>query len=172
MSAVDQRITAINARLFGSDPISPKDAQAMTEEVEHLKQRKSTFEDSELEVMEKLEPKQVNVASIEASVRELAARLGVTQNELKTAEGEIDEVLENENVKRDSIAKEVDASLLGKYEALRPKLGGVAVAAVEGSQCGGCHLTIAATELNRVRSAAAGEIVNCEECGRILVVTN
>ncbi len=172
VSGAEQRISAINARLYGTEPISPKDAQAMTEEVAHLKVRLSSFEDNALEVMEQLEPKQIEVARLEGEARDLAARLGVTQQELNESEAEIDAQLASQRDTREKLAKEVDTSLLVKYEALRPRLGGVAVAALEGMQCGGCHLSLAARELDRVKSAKPDEVVNCEECGRILVLSS
>ena len=39
-------------------------------------------------------------------------------------------------------------------------------------QCGGCNMTLDASELSRIRSAPVDEVVRCEECQRILVRTD
>ena len=39
-------------------------------------------------------------------------------------------------------------------------------------QCGGCNMSIDASEISRIRSAAADEVIRCEECQRILVRTD
>jgi predicted nucleic acid-binding Zn-ribbon protein len=45
----------------------------------------------------------------------------------------------------------------------------VGAARVVGSSCGGCHLTLPATELDRIRRAEPDALVTCDQCGRILV---
>ena len=63
----------------------------------------------------------------------------------------------------------LDGELLAEYERLRRELGGVAVARLAGTSCGGCHLSLSAVEVDRIRKTPAGAMVHCEECGRILV---
>jgi uncharacterized protein len=52
---------------------------------------------------------------------------------------------------------------------LRHDLGGIAVARLVGTNCGGCHLTLSAVELDRIRHEPGDAVVICEECGRLLV---
>jgi uncharacterized protein len=70
---------------------------------------------------------------------------------------------------RADIAAAVDAELLERYEGLRHDLGGIAVARLVGTNCGGCHLTLSAVELDRIRHQPDDVVVLCEECGRLLV---
>jgi predicted nucleic acid-binding Zn-ribbon protein len=47
----------------------------------------------------------------------------------------------------------------------------VAAAALNGSRCEGCHLDLSAAELDEVRAVArAGDVADCPQCGRLLVV--
>lgn len=169
VEALDHRITEINNRLYGSTPVGPKDAQAMSEEIQHLEQRKSRLEDSELEVMEVLEPLQGDVARLEAQAHDLAGELQVARAEIAKEQGELDAVIANERLARTSIASAISQDLISEYDRLRKALGGVAIARLAGSSCGGCHLSLSATELDRFRKMAPGELFHCEECGRILV---
>ena len=45
--------------------------------------------------------------------------------------------------RRDEVAAPVPEELLARYEALRTRLGGVAVARLVGGRCDGCHLALA-----------------------------
>jgi predicted nucleic acid-binding Zn-ribbon protein len=58
---------------------------------------------------------------------------------------------------------------MARYEQLRPKFGGVAIARLVGGRCDGCHLALAQAALERIRSAPPDALVECEECGRLLV---
>ena len=63
----------------------------------------------------------------------------------------------------------LDDAAIARYDRLRARLGGVAVARLEGSRCGGCHLDLSAGELDQVRATGAGELADCPQCGRMLV---
>ena len=52
---------------------------------------------------------------------------------------------------------------------IRSTLDGVGAARLNGSQCEGCHLTMNAAEVTRVKALADDEVVRCEECRRILI---
>ena len=62
----------------------------------------------------------------------------------------------------------VDADLLAEYERLRPLHGGVAVARLSGPTCLGCHISLAAAEVDRLRRQPADAIVHCPDCGCLL----
>ena len=74
------------------------------------------------------------------------------------------------SAQRPKTADAVPQQLLGTYERLRARLSGVAVARLIGGRCDGCHLTLPAVELDRIRHESAGTLEYCEQCGRILVI--
>ena len=45
----------------------------------------------------------------------------------------------------------------------------VGVARLVGNTCQGCHLTIPATEVERIKKSAGNPIAFCDNCGAILV---
>jgi len=58
------------------------------------------------------------------------------------------------------------------YEKLREQKNGVGAAALRRRECGGCRLTLNASDLAVIAKAPADDVVRCEECGRILVRTS
>lgn len=169
VQAAEQRIATINARLYGSVPVGAKDAQSMSEEVQHLQQRRSGLEDQELEIMERLEPVEAAAAEVEAKVKELADRQRAAQAAVAAGQAEVDQELAALAPVRAERAAAVPAALQARYDGLRRTLDLVAVAKLVGGSCGGCHLALAPAEVERLRRAPEGQVLTCDECGRILV---
>ena len=141
----------------------------MSDEIDGIKARQSTLEDELLEIMEALEPLDARIAVGTAERADLDARLVTGQAALIDAEAAVDAELAGVSSEHDEAAGAVPAPLLARYERLRSHLGGVAVATLDGPRCTGCNLTLPTSELERIRLAAPDDIVECEQCGRILV---
>ena len=156
-------------RLYGGTVSASRDLQAMSEEVEHLKGRRATFEDQALEVMEELEPLDQVVEQLEQSLEQLEHDAVDAAAALAAAEGVVDAEIEAVTAQRAAVAEGVPAPLAETYEKLRAQLGGVGAARLAGKNCSGCHLTLPATELDRIKHASVDDLVFCDQCGRILV---
>ena len=70
---------------------------------------------------------------------------------------------------RADLAPKIDSELLALYEKIRSSGDGIGAAKLAGNQCTGCHLTMNAAELTRIKALADDEVVRCEECRRILI---
>ena len=165
----ETRIADIEKRLYGGTVSAARDLQAMSAEVESLKHRNSELEEHVLEAMEAREPVDAEVSSLTTEEAELRARAGALQQAIGTAEAEIDGELAREEAARADAAAGVPAELLALYEQVRGHLGGIGAARLVGNSCGGCHLTLPATEIDRLRHLPEDELILCDQCGRILV---
>ena len=163
------RIAILEKRMYSGEVSASRDLQAMSEEVASIRRRDSSIEDSILELMEQREPLEGAAAELEAQLAEVTARA----SQLEAAAADADEALavQEREVEAQRLEKAagVPPDLMTRYSRLRERLGGVGVAAIVDGSCGGCHLALSATELDRVRRAPADEILTCEQCGRILV---
>ena len=168
VALAEQRRARDRKRL--DDSPSVKDAQGLEREIEALAQRLSGLEDSQLELMERLE-------TAEAAVSEQEALLAATAEEgqrvsaegkaqVESAAREIDGLTRD----RSAIAERVPAALTAAYDRLATR-GIIAAALFARGACGGCHVMLAPSDLQALRSVAADEIANCPECGCILVRT-
>lgn len=169
IATADNRIIEIEKRLYGGTVSASRELTAMSEEVNHLKARRSTTEDQVLEVMEEREPLDNEVTQLESTQADLDNEVIAARDALAAAEQAMDVELSAKTAERAAAAADVPADLTTTYERLRSKLGGVGAAKLVGTQCSGCHLTLPATELDRIRHSKPDELFFCEQCGRILV---
>jgi predicted nucleic acid-binding Zn-ribbon protein len=149
----------------------PKALERMLGEMESLHRRITSLEDTELEVMEKLETAQASldqrsaeVATLDSEEAELRATFDQKAVDLKAQ-------LEDVAAQRKTTVAGMPEDLLALYEKLRAQKGGVGAAALRRRQCEGCRLTLNASDLGIIAKKPTDEVVRCEECNRILVRT-
>lgn len=169
ISAAGARIKEIEGRLYSGQVTATKDILAMTAEVDSLKARRSSLEDDLMATMEEEEPLAAQVAEMEGELATLAAEAEGLSVRLAADEREIDEELAGVASARDAQAAQVPADLLTTYERLRVRLGGEGAARLNGRSCAGCHLTLPAQELDRIKREPPDVLILCDSCGRILV---
>lgn len=169
IGAAGERIKNIEGRLYSGQVSATKDILAMTAEVDSLRGRRSSLEDDLMGTMEEEEPLAVEMAALEQALAALAVEATALQASLAAAEQVIDAELAEVTGARTEQAAQLPAELLTSYEALRARLGGEGAARVSGRSCSGCHLTLPAQEVERIKRAAPDDLVLCEQCGRILV---
>lgn len=163
------RISEIEKRLYGGTVSASRDLTAMSEEVDHLRKRRSSIEDQALEVMEEREPVDAEVDRLEAEQSELASQAEAAKHALADAEAAVDAEIATVEGERAGLAAGLPDELAAAYQKLRTRLGGVGAARLVGTSCGGCHLKLPATELDRIKRASPDALVFCDQCERILV---
>ncbi|MCD0451929.1 C4-type zinc ribbon domain-containing protein [Actinocorallia sp. API 0066] len=150
---------------------SAKDLSSLQSEITSLERRQSDLEEVVLEIMERREEAEARVTAVEAEQRELDVTLTDLNERKAKAEQEISGQSGLTTDARKGVAADIPGDLLALYEKLREQFDGVAAAALTRGQCQGCRLALNTSDLNRIRAAAADDIVRCEECRRILVRT-
>ncbi|WP_425956787.1 zinc ribbon domain-containing protein [Xylanimonas sp. McL0601] len=152
-----------------SGGLSARDSVAVSDELASLARRQAALEEVELEVMERLEAHQDALAKVEAAHQELVGAKVAAEAERDAAFADIDGQAAAIAAERADAAGGIDAALVKLYDQLRTRLGGTGAAALRGGRCEGCGLELNPGDLGAARSAAADQVVRCEECGRILV---
>lgn len=166
---IDDKIKQESNRLYGGDITSPKELASIQAELDALRRRKNHLEDQDLEVMERREGIDKELADLEQRVSELEQRSEEATAARDAASVEIETDMKANTEERAAIIPELPPELLETYEELRPKKGGVAVAALEGGVCRGCGVALSPMALDAIKRAEAGELARCENCRRILV---
>ncbi len=154
--------------LYSGTVSNPRELQAMQEEIESLKRRIGQLEDQELELMEQIEPLDADLARLGTERQALDDRAGSLRVAIAEDEVAIDDNLATVRSERDGLVAQVEPDLLAEYDQLRTHAGGIAIARIVGGSCGGCHLSLSAVEVARLKRLPVDEIAHCEECGRLL----
>lgn len=149
---------------------SAKDLTAIQHELGSLARRQAELEEVELEVMERAEAIESDVAELERGRGELTERLTALEKarderlaELSAEEGQV-------GAPRDTVVDEVGDDLVALYEKIR-STSGTGAAPLRQRRCGGCQLELNPVELRTIKDAPEDEVLRCEECRRILVRT-
>ena len=169
LQASEARVLEIEGRMYGGTVSASKDLQAMAAEVESLKRRRSTLEDHILETMDEREPIDDEVQRLEEAQVTATGEAEDLRAVITEAEAEIGAEEAKELDARAALVADVPAGLLEQYERIRSRNGGIGAARLVGTSCGGCHLSLPAVEVDRLKRAKADEVVLCDQCGRILV---
>lgn len=161
---LDSRVRGYQVKL-DTEIISYKEMEHLREQIRILSSQMDTLAEESLGLMEEAER---DAEALDEDRMQLEQRLGrLDQEERKVQERR--QVLETERAaqlaEREDVAAQLPAHLLDHYERLREQLADPLVP-VEAQSCGGCHLRLAETTVERVRSER--EVVTCENCSRFL----
>lgn len=170
LASTDERRASIAKRLYSAQTTSTRDLQAMQAETASLDARAAGLEDEILGLLESLDVVSGRLGEVDLSIASLGESLLGAAGELSQAEADIDGQLADLRSRREVAKAALGEPLLSRYEQLRARLGGVAVARVVGRRCSGCHLTLSAVELDQARRSRDGDVYTCEQCSRMLLV--
>ncbi len=160
---------AAEQRLYSGEVSSPRELQALQADVEQLRRRQRSVEDQQLGLMEQREPLDAALGVLDAERVALEADLAEAQRDLDAKERELDDVIIAEQAARDEAVTAVDGALFADYERRREHGHGVGAARLVGFTCQGCHLSIPAAVVDRLRREGDGALAYCDNCGCILV---
>ncbi|HEY5165195.1 MAG TPA: C4-type zinc ribbon domain-containing protein, partial [Acidimicrobiia bacterium] len=164
-----EQAAAAEQRLYSGEVSSPRELQALQADVEQLRRHQREVEDRQLSAMEQREPLDATVGALDADGASLESEAAVLQRDLEARERELDEAAAVERAARDELAGAIDAGLVSEFERRRERGNGVGAARLSGMTCQGCHLSIPATEVDRIRKQGDGALAFCDNCGCILV---
>ncbi|HEY2799043.1 MAG TPA: C4-type zinc ribbon domain-containing protein [Chthoniobacterales bacterium] len=139
---------------------------AMGREIERYQGEIGSLEDQELELMEQADQLKTQVATEEKQTATAKESIARQMQNLEAKEGTLKGRLEELKKERKEIEATVDEDLLDLFNRLFASKGDAAVVALEHEFCTGCHMKV--TTQTAVRVKGDREIVNCEQCGRIL----
>ena len=142
--------------------------QAMGHEIQRYEDEIRKLEDQELELMDQGDKLKVEVGAAEKKAGATKDSITRQTNDLGEKSKTLDSRLQELEKDRKELAEKMDEDLLNRFERLFGSKGDSAIVAIEHGVCTGCHMKLTTAT---VKAAEAGrEIVNCEQCGRILYI--
>jgi len=164
-----EKAKEVEARMYSGEVSSPRELQSMQADVDQLRRHQGGLENRELELMEAREPLDETIGELQREADVLTGELERLRGVLTEAESVIDGEARIELAARAALAGGIATALIADYERARKGAQGVGVARLVGNTCQGCHLSIPATEVERIKRAADGPVAHCDNCGCILV---
>ena len=135
-------------------------------QIEKHESEKVALEENLLAIFSKIEEIELGISDLDQRLAnakeeylELKSRVSKENQEFESEISQLSTPLEEARSK-------VDAEVLEVFDRLQPGLGSNILVNVEGSTCGGCHVSLAPQILERIRQMK--EVVCCNFCGRIL----
>ena len=162
IALVREKSAQTDKTLYSGTVNIPRELTALQEEIGALARRQRQLE----EQAEPIDAELVTLTAQRATLDEQAIALLAR---IAEEESVVDAELEDVVTRRAAAVAGIPAELLDEYEQLRGGLGGIAIARLTGNRCEGCHLTLSAVDVDRIRHDRDGEIAHCTECNRILV---
>ena len=140
--------------------------RALTNEIKRFEADIEKIEDRELELMEEAERMKATVSEAEKHHTQTKGHTDRQITEIGGKVAAIEKQLAELEAEREKLSAEIDEDLLYQYNKLFVNKAGLAVVALEHETCMGCHMKL--TTQTAVRVKGSREILNCEQCGRIL----
>jgi hypothetical protein len=172
----EKEIDAVRARedrdraLLAGGTVSAKQMTDLEHELHTLERRQATLEDELLELMERRE-------AVEMDGQHAAVELAKAEEALADAAGRRDHALADlestwakRTAERARLVGQFPEPLLAMYERVR-KTKGIGASLLRARRCGACRIELDRSAISRISNTAADEVVNCEECGAIMVRT-
>ena len=169
LALLESKVAELDAKLYSGAVTVPRELQAMQTEGDAMRQRRASLEDEVLDAMSARETLDEQVAQLQSGRAELDREGERLRAAVAEGQADVDRELEAELAARQEAVTGIPVEVTALYEQLRARLGGVAAAPLVNGRCGGCHLALPATELDRLRKEPPDILVRCEQCERILV---
>ena len=167
----DEHIAELRERMNSAN--TNKEYKALLAEVNTFKEKKAELDSSALEMLEKTEKLEAELAPIGEQSDETHKVKSIAETERAQRADEIRDQLESLKAERAELAGDVPASALSTYADLVDRLEEDAMAAIEIADrkrhefhCGACMLLVPVAALSSLLSH--GGITQCPSCGCIL----
>ncbi len=160
---IQEKINKLTDQLFLVT--NNKQYDALTLEIDHLKEKKEDYESQIIAHIEESEELEKNIGENEQTLSELKTDLDVRRKKLESALSETaEEKAALVNSREEQISK-IDSSTIEIYSKVMSARSGVAVVPLSGDSCGGCGAALPIQMASEIR---AGKTHTCFNCGRFV----
>ena len=135
-------------------------------EVELLKEETSSLEVELIAVLEQVDAVTKRLEAAQAELASLATARDTEATQLRDTIGRLGAEIERDRGRRGELVEAVDGDLRRRYEMIFSRRGGVAVVAVRGGTCQGCHMNVPPQLFNLIQRNE--QLILCPNCQRML----
>lgn len=143
-----------------------KEMQALQREIDLIKQGNSQLEDELISVLEELEAEGNILKEKEEGLKAVEEEWRGKRQEAEAQLAELDQAVTEASKTRGETASQLNEDLIGRYELIFARRGGIAVVMASGGICQGCHMNIPPQLWNEI--IRSDKLILCPSCHRIL----
>lgn len=171
VAAVAAKAKGVEDTLYGGTVTAAKDLSTLQDEIAAIRVKQSELEEQELSLLEEIEGVESKMADNRGARGEVEAQLDEILARLRAAEGVIDAEVAERDGEKAGLAASLPEPIMKAYEQRRTnqRLNGVAAAALTEKGCGGCKMQLPRLEVSLMREKPEDALLECENCGRLLV---
>jgi len=145
-----------------------KEYQAVGREIAAARKQVAELEEQILQKITQLDELNGEIASSEAALAELEQNTNQRSSEKQSEIDKVQQDIDVDKLRRDTITKELPANILKRYDSLRAQRRGHAVAVARDGYCLGCNMHLPPQLYNSL--FRADELISCPHCQRMLVL--
>jgi len=168
--SLEERIKATEERMMSGVVRNPKELDALQHSLEALRRQRETVAEEGVTAMSQAESLTDKLASEQAALASVENGWSGNQSELRVEETKLKQNGILLKRKREQLSSGMDESLRDRYETMRKRKAGVAIAAIQNGTCSACHVTLPTGVVNSLR--ASSSLVICPSCGRYLMAAS
>jgi predicted nucleic acid-binding Zn-ribbon protein len=165
-----ERITATEERLMSGVVRNPKELDALQQSLDGLRRQRETVAEEGVQAMGQAETLSGKLEVEKAALATVENGWSGNQTVLREEETKLKQNGVLLKRKREQLAAGMNDALRERYETMRKRKAGVAIATVQNGTCSACHVTLPTGVVNSLRGATS--LVICPSCGRYLAVAS
>jgi len=162
-----ERIQSADEQLMGGTIHNPKELEALQSNVDSMRRHRAQLEDSAVEAMLLADGLDAQLDELRQSLEKLEKEWASGQTDLRVQETKMKQNYVLLKRKREALAANMSPDTLNRYEQMRRRRGGVAVARIVNGDCEACHVQMPTGVISALQSNR-DELVVCTSCGRYL----
>lgn len=143
-----------------------KELQALTHEIESLKETNQRLESEVLTSMEGADVRTARIKELNEAIAKGRVELIAAEKEIAAQVEEFKGEIAKHRKAREKVAENIEPNLLARYQMIFSRRGGVAVTMAKGGTCQGCRMRLPPQLYNEIQKHL--QIHFCPNCQRIL----
>lgn len=143
-----------------------KEYQAILKEIETIEKKNSEIEDEIISGLEEIDHMRTAVRDKEKDFETRKSQYEKERKKIEVELGQLDHDLSDTEKRTDALRKQIRDELLKRYETIKGRRNGIAVALVWKEVCSGCHMNIPPQMYIELQRSA--DLLFCPNCNRIV----
>ncbi|MCX7777499.1 MAG: C4-type zinc ribbon domain-containing protein [Armatimonadetes bacterium] len=166
LKGVEGKLEELKEKMRSGAVRNPREVVRIEAEMRELSRQKDEIETRALQGYEELDMLQAKLNSEEEEHKRMSEELNAVKRNYEERLSQLHSERERLIDRRRQLVSQIDSGVLERYERLKERKGGIAVAAIDGTLCGVCKVTLTASAWREIDNPEA--LPTCENCGRIV----